>query len=70
MVRYRKPVERSEYIIDRRGASAAETAAARVQALATQARWKAEAKRRADQIARDQISSAEKRRRLRETGRR
>lgn len=51
MVRYRKPVERSEYIIDRRGASAAETAAAKAQALATQARWAAEAKRRADMEA-------------------
>lgn len=70
MVRYRKPVERSEHIIDRRGATAAETAAAKAMALATQARWAAEAKRKADQRARDQINAAERRRRLRDTGRR
>lgn len=70
MVRYRKPVERSEYIIDRRGASAQETAAAKVKYEATQARWAAEAKRRADQIARDARALALKNQRLRGTGRR
>ena len=51
MVRYRKPVERSEHIIDRRGASAEETARAKAKSLATQARWAREAKQRADMEA-------------------